>query len=97
LTNPRYIALAALFAVLVSCSAGTDSHPDSDQRAASVECTEPENPWEGEEGGHDAGFRWAEENGEDCSSDHGQSFEEGCNEYHEQRSRYEACEASKAH
>jgi hypothetical protein len=37
----------------------------------------------------------AEEKGEECPSHHGQSFEEGCTEYYDQRDRFEKCEEAK--
>ena len=80
---------------LTACSENSGSSDHGSSAAPDAECTEPANPWDGEEGGHDAGFKWAEENGQECPSDHGQSFEEGCNEYYDQYHRYEECESSK--
>jgi hypothetical protein len=65
-------------------STGSDDAP---------ECVEPENPYN-DDGGHDAGFKWAEENGEACDGN-SESFHEGCQEYHEQLIRFEECKAGK--
>ncbi len=54
-----------------------------------VMCAEPENPYN-DDGGHDAGYKWAEENGEPCGGD-SDSFNQGCATYYEQRQRYEEC------
>lgn len=56
-------------------------------------CSEPENPYN-DDGGHDAGFKWAEENGEQCEGN-SDSFNEGCAEFYRQRDNYEACEAKR--
>jgi hypothetical protein len=88
------LLVASLF-VFGACSRNSGSSSEESVNAMDVGCMEPSNPWADEGGGHDAGFKWAEEKGEECPSDHGQSFEEGCNEYYEQLHRYEACEASK--
>jgi hypothetical protein len=44
--------------------------------------------------GHHAGFQWAQEDGRLCPGD-GQPIDEGCEEYYNQRRRFEACEAAK--
>ena len=81
--------LTILSTVAVACS------PSGGSRSASAECVEPSNPYN-DEGGHSAGFRWAQETGGECPSDHGQSFEEGCQDYYNQRYRYDECEAARA-
>jgi len=86
------IATAALVGALAACSNKAESAANTTEDA---KCIEPSNPWAGDGGGHEAGFNWAEENRYECPSDHGESFEEGCVEYHNQLSRYEACEAAK--
>jgi hypothetical protein len=58
-------------------------------------CVEPDNPYN-DGGGHDAGFKWAEEKGEECTG-RGDSFDEGCEEYYAQQRRFEECEAAKRH
>ena len=63
------------------------AHEPEDAR----ECVEPENPYN-DDGGHDAGFKWAEENGAECNGD-SDSFNEGCAEYHRQMQTYETCVA----
>lgn len=89
-----YLYIAISLIALSACSGNTESN-DSGASALNsrAECTEPENPWAGEEGGHEAGFTWAQENGAECSSDRGLAFEEGCNEYYDQLHRYESCKA----
>jgi hypothetical protein len=88
-------SVVASLVALPACSDNTNSSNSGASADSSVECRQPSNPWADANGGHDAGFRWAEENGLECPSDHGQSFEEGCNEYYDQLHRYKECEASK--
>jgi hypothetical protein len=81
---------ALVFTVaLAACS------PPSSSGSASADCVEPSNPWDGDGGGHEAGFKWAQETRGECPTDHGDSFEEGCNEFYNQHNRYEACVAAK--
>jgi hypothetical protein len=54
---------------------------------------DPENPYN-DDGGHEAGFKWAEENGEECNGN-SDSFNEGCEEYHRQQERYDQCESAR--
>jgi hypothetical protein len=87
-----------LTALLVAgCNEGTtEATTDADKPTNSdqaVECVEPQNPF-GDEGGHDAGFKWAQENGGVCDTD-SLSFNEGCEDYHEQLKRYQECQARK--
>jgi hypothetical protein len=84
--------LLVILGGVAGCSNDSDSPRSTD---SSAKCVEPSNPWGGEEGGHAAGFDWAQEKGLECPSDHGQPFEEGCNEYYDQLHRYEECQASK--
>ena len=84
----------ALLAV-VGCSGNSGSNDPTLTANSQMKCIEPKNPWSGQGGGHEAGFNWAEENGEDCPSEHGQSFEEGCTEYYDQRERFEKCGEAK--
>lgn len=86
--HARIVLVLCLIGVLAACSDQTASTPDN---TTGAECAEPSNPWSGDGGGHEAGFTWAEENHYECPNDHGQSFEEGCEEYVRQLSRYEAC------
>jgi hypothetical protein len=87
----RIIALLAI-AALSACSPPSSN---SEGTTSKGECVEPSNPWAGDGGGHEAGFNWAQQSGEECPSDHGASFEEGCTEFHNQRRRHEECEAAK--
>jgi hypothetical protein len=94
----RLIALALLSVGLVACSNHSDDSDSGGGRSdEAAECIEPANPWEGQGGGHEAGFSWAEEKGYDCPSEfeHGQAFAEGCNEYYDQLRRYQECNARK--
>lgn len=88
-----------LMALLVAgCNEGTpEATTDADEptnSAQAVECVEPQNPF-GDEGGHDAGFKWAQENGGECEGN-SDSFNEGCSEYYDQQQRYEECKARRA-
>jgi hypothetical protein len=56
------------------------------------ECTEPQNPY-GDGGGHDAGFKWAMENGGECNGN-SDSFNQGCAEYYRQLEQYNGCIAN---
>jgi hypothetical protein len=62
--------------------------------SAKAECVSPSNPF-GDGGGHDAGFNWAQAKGEECPDSHGESFEEGCLEFHRQFQEYEKCQSQK--
>jgi hypothetical protein len=75
-----------------SSSASSTSSDDDDKTATN--CTEPENPYD-EGTGHYAGFEWAEEHNPASCGGSSQSFIEGCEEYQEQESTYETCEAKK--
>jgi hypothetical protein len=86
------VALLSL-ALLISLSACSEKAADTAE-AAAAECIEPSNPFN-DDGGHDAGFKWSEENGGECSDSHGESFEEGCQEYQRQLEAYERCQAEK--
>lgn len=80
------VLLSVLFVLAASaCSDSTSSQTDA--------CLEPENPYN-DGGGHDAGFKWAEENGPACDGN-SDSFNEGCQEFFRQSERYEACQAEK--
>lgn len=80
---------------LIGCGASKSSSND-DEGGAAASCTEPENPYS-EGTGHYAGYEWAEKNASgDCTAS-SQSFKEGCEEYEEQESAYQECEAKKKH
>ena len=89
------VAFAIAMVVFVSaCARDTSSYATGSYAGnGSMPCIEPENPYN-DEGGHDAGYKWAEENGESCEGN-SESFNEGCEEYNRQRSQYETCEAQK--
>jgi len=56
------------------------------------DCISPHNPYN-DGGGHDAGFNWAMENGEECNGN-SDSFNEGCAEYYRQLNEYNECIAN---
>ena len=89
----EYWKLFAAGAILLSASC-SDRSTDASAGGPQAECIEPNNPFN-DEGGHDAGFKWAEETGGECPDDRGGSFHEGCEEYHTQGERFEACEEAK--
>ncbi len=80
--------------LIVGCTSSTSSESSDDQAGASANCTEPENPYE-EGSGHYAGYEWAEEKNPATCGGSSQSFIEGCEEYQEQESEYQECEAKK--
>jgi len=53
------------------------------------ECIEPQNPYA--EGGHYAGFEWAEEKGPTNCDGNSESFIEGCEEYFRELNLYTNC------
>jgi len=57
------------------------------------ECVEPSIPFSPRTG-HYAGYEWAKQHGGDCSS-RSQPFNEGCEEYDDQKADYEECETGK--
>jgi hypothetical protein len=79
--------VALALAALAGC--GDNSTGLSTELRNASQCVEAENPY-GDDGGHDAGYKWAEETGGECSAN-SQSFNEGCENYHAQSSRYEQC------
>lgn len=87
ITTP--LAIASALSLLAGCESPTESSISENE----IECSEPENPY-GDGGGHDAGFNWAQENAGACTGN-SESFNEGCQEYFNQLSRYQACEVSK--
>lgn len=90
------VALLGLLLIVGCSSSSSSSSSDSrgDGKAASPNCTEPENPYT-EGSGHYAGFEWAEKNGSGTCSGSSQSFIEGCEEYESQESEYQECETRK--
>ena len=89
--------LFVLMMFLTACDSGSTA--SSSKRSESVsskeECAEPQNPY-ADGGGHDAGFNWASENGEECNGN-SDSFNEGCAEYHRQLEQYNDCIANSRH
>jgi hypothetical protein len=81
-------------AIIVLLLAACGDHVDGASDAAQADCVSPSNPFN-DEGGHDAGFKWAEETGGSCPDSHGESFEQGCQEFHRQLEDYERCQAEK--
>jgi hypothetical protein len=90
---PLFLLLISLM-FLAACDYG--STESSSKRSTPVsskkECVEPQNPYD-DGGGHDAGFKWASENGGDCNGN-SDSFDEGCEEYHRQLNEYDECTAN---
>lgn len=84
---------ASLLALSAALLLSACSQPSSNTQGAAKECVEPSNPWAGDDGGHDAGFRWAQETGGQCGSSNSASFDEGCSEYYRQLRDYETCVA----
>ena len=89
--NMRYFFLIVALSLWLAACSREDSPASSEPNEV---CVEPSNPFN-DGGGHDAGFNWAEDNDAECPADHGDSFHEGCEEYHVQRERFDACEARK--
>jgi hypothetical protein len=85
---------AILLTISAALSLAACSQPPGNSQGAAQECVEPSNPWAGDDRGHDAGFRWAQETGGQCGSSNSMSFDEGCSEYYRQQSDYEACVAT---
>jgi hypothetical protein len=82
-----------LFALLVVGSCTSSSSPEeTNQEGAGGHCSEPQNPYD-EGSGHYAGYEWAETNNPGTCGGRSQSFIEGCQEYQQQESEYEDCEA----
>lgn len=80
----------------IGCTSSTSSSTESEHEegAAATDCVEPENPYN-EGTGHYAGYQWAEEKGTGVCSGSSESFNEGCEEYEQQESEYETCQARK--
>jgi hypothetical protein len=74
--------------------AGCSSPKPPDSKVEAKICEEPENPYS-EGTGHSAGYEWAERNRSGSCDASSQSFNEGCEEYENQDTAYEECQASK--
>jgi hypothetical protein len=77
--------------VVVGCTSSTSPEKANDEGTAR-HCAEPQNPYD-EGSGHYAGYEWAEKNNPGTCGGRSQSFIEGCEEYQQQESEYEDCEA----
>ena len=86
----RLLLATTCIALIAACS---DKSGTEESSAGDTACIEPSNPFD-DGGGHHAGFEWAQDNGHLCPGD-GQPFDEGCEEYYNQRRRFEECEAAK--
>ena len=84
------ITLSGLL-VMVGCTSSTLSDKTNEDETAR-HCTEPQNPYD-EGSGHYAGYEWAETNNPGSCGGRSQSFIEGCEDYQQQESEYEDCEA----
>ena len=83
------VALAQLaFVAAAACSEGTR---DSSQ-AKKCDGLAPRNPYS-KGSGHFAGFEWASGNAGSGCDGNSDSFNEGCQDYHRQRAKYNACVA----
>jgi hypothetical protein len=93
-----FILMTTLMGLLliVGCTSSTspESTRGSEEDSSAPDCTEPENPYS-EGTGHYAGYEWAEEKGSGFCGGSSQSFIEGCEEYENQESEYQECEARK--
>ena len=97
--STRHVLVACLLAVLFpmtmcTSSGSSASDKDNDGKAGSVECHEPENPYD-QGSGHYAGFEWADEHDPATCGGNSQSFIEGCEDYQEQQAAFEECESKK--
>jgi hypothetical protein len=77
---------------IVACTSSESSKPSDANEETEAKCTEPENPYSAGSG-HYAGYEWAEEKGAGTCSGSSQSFNEGCEEYEQQETAYEECQA----
>lgn len=86
--------VVAGFLLVVGCNSATSSNsPSSNGEVTSApNCAEPENPYD-EGSGHYAGFEWAQNNNPGACDGNSESFIEGCEEYENQETAYEECEA----
>jgi hypothetical protein len=87
----KVVSFAFLTTFLCCCGGGGSKSSNSKTSSirSRADCVEPDNPYD-DDGGHDAGFKWAEKNGGDCDGN-SESFNEGCQEYHKQLNEYNEC------
>ena len=77
--------------IISGCEKAPSTATPTKQKKAE-DCVAPQNPYN-DGGGHDAGFKWAEENGGDCDGN-SESFNEGCAEFVRQLEEYNECVAN---
>jgi hypothetical protein len=80
--------------ILAFLLAGCEKSPSakSNKKTKIEDCMSPHNPYN-DGGGHDAGFKWATENGGNCNGN-SDSFNEGCAEFVRQMNQYNECVAN---
>ena len=85
--NKTALICIILALILSGCE---KSQSDTSTKKTKIEdCVSPHNPYN-DEGGHDAGFKWAAENGGNCNGN-SDSFNEGCAEFVRQMDEYNQC------
>lgn len=79
-----------------STSASPPSLAEGPSTGNVVDCSslEPENPYD-DDSGHDAGYKWAIEHEPASCTGNSDSFEEGCEQYLQRLTAYQACESRK--
>jgi hypothetical protein len=93
----HFVLLCTLTGLLALIGCGSsEPSPKNEEDSAEASCTEPENPYT-QGTGHYAGYEWAEKNGSGTCNTSSQSFNEGCEEYEDQESGYQNCQARKKH
>jgi hypothetical protein len=87
------VVVLTLFS-LAGCEGSSSSSAavgSAEKVKADCSSLQPENPYN-DDGGHDAGYKWAEEHDAASCSGNSSSFEEGCEEYRRQVAAFQACE-----
>ncbi|MDA8430636.1 MAG: hypothetical protein M0T70_15385 [Geobacteraceae bacterium] len=84
----KVVLLGVILAIILS---GCEKSPSaaSTKKTKIEDCLLPHNPYN-DGGGHDAGFKWASENGGNCNGN-SDSFNEGCAEFARQMNQYNEC------
>lgn len=84
----KTVLLGIILALILS---GCEKSPSSasTKKTKAEDCVSPHNPYN-DGGGHDAGFKWASENGGNCNGN-SDSFNEGCAEFVRQMNQYNEC------
>jgi len=89
----KTMLLGVLFVfILISGCEKSNSTAAPTKKVKAEDCVAPHNPYN-DGGGHDAGFKWAEENGGNCDGN-SESFNEGCTEFVRQLGAYNECIAN---